>query len=165
MVVSNHSTIACVTVGRAGAPPATMMRWLFVCVWCGVCVDFILQRDRKPFISFFEPSSIHQKVKTDGADEGTLVLGQKEGDPHTWYVPTPLQLQQKVHYKVSPPDIQMKPEIKYGLYISIGFVTLITLEVAYNYYKSTLHRPSSLNHSTDPPHSTDPLHPSEAKRD
>lgn len=36
----------------------------------------------------------------------------------------------------------MKQEFKYGLYISIGCITLITLEVAYKYYKlSTIRRP------------------------
>jgi hypothetical protein len=31
---------------------------------------------------------------------------------------------------------KMKETLKYTLYITLGFATLITLEIAYNYYKN-----------------------------
>jgi hypothetical protein len=45
----------------------------------------------------------------------------------------------------------MKKGSQYGLYIAIGLASLITLELAYNYYKNrTKHRRASLTESTEP---------------
>lgn len=43
----------------------------------------------------------------------------------------------------------MKQELKYGLYISIGCLTLITLEVAYKYYTLSTFRRPPLNSPTE----------------
>jgi hypothetical protein len=44
----------------------------------------------------------------------------------------------------------MKKGSQYGLYIAIGLASLITLELAYNYYKNTTkNRQASLTESTD----------------
>ena len=47
---------------------------------------------------------------------------------------------------------KMKETLKYTLYITLGFATLITLEIAYNYYKNaSLNGHPAATPKTNPP--------------